>query len=386
MAFDPPFLERGFRPFFLMAAVYAVLGIVLWVAFYAAGYTPPEFWPQPLDWHAHEMIYGFTLAVIAGFLLTAVANWTGGAPVRHLHLLALVLVWLSGRIVANLSVPLPDSAVIAIQCSFIPVLAISLAIPLFKSRNVRNFVFLGLLAMLSSFEILFFMQEDKRFLYGALTAVLMMISLVGGRVIPSFTVAAMRLRGEKIFQTDQRLLDVLAVLSLLPVGFFLAVMPQTPWLAVAALASAVLHLLRLRRYYFFKSFCEPMLWILHLGYVWLVLGLGLLVCVGLGLFAREMVVHAFTAGCIGSMCIGMMSRVTLGHSGRIIKAAAPVVIAFFLMQAAAVSRVFIPILLPDFYMTGVMLSGAFWALAFILFLAVYAPVYFQPNAPQIKRP
>jgi uncharacterized protein involved in response to NO len=129
--------------FFLLGALYSVISLILWAGFYAGYVMPPSLLADPVLWHAHEMIYGFTIAIVAGFLLTAVANWTGGAPARQIHLAALCVLWLTGRIVMNFDMGLPLWLIYVLEGAFIPALAVSLSIPLLKSWNVRNFVFLG---------------------------------------------------------------------------------------------------------------------------------------------------------------------------------------------------------------------------------------------------
>jgi len=375
-----PFLGRGFRPFFFAGAVYAVLSILMWGAFYGGHFLPPDIIHDPVGWHAHEMIYGFTMAIVAGFLLTAVANWTGGAPARQLHLAGLLALWLAGRFVMNIETGLPEIAVYTIAAAFIPALAVSLAVPLFKSRNLRNFVFLGLLTVLLICEIAFFAGGNILPLYIAVLVILAMISLIGGRIIPAFTVAALRRRGEEAFQTPQPKTDIAALLSIIAVALALVFYGGTdPVFGVVSFVAAALHLLRMRHYHSFRTFNDPMLWILHLGYLWLVIGFFCAGLAGFGLIGFSTALHVLTVGSIGSMTLGMMCRVTLGHTGRDLIASPVTVLAFILIQAAALVRVGGVLLMPEWTDIWVMASSLFWAAAFALYMPVYVPMLWQPR-------
>lgn len=371
---EHPVLGRGFRPFFLLGAAYSVLMLLIWSAYYAGVIEPPAHILDSLSWHAHEMIYGYTIAIVAGFLLTAVANWTGGAPARQLHLLGLCLIWLAGRIVINIDLGLPAWCVYLICAAFIPALAVSLSIPLFKSRNKRNFVFLGLLTILSSAQIIFFVMEIREALYVAIMMIMVMISLIGGRVIPAFSVAALRRGGEEAFQTPQMKLDIAALISLIATTLCLVIVPDSIFLAIAALISAVIHAFRMRRYHTMRILNDPMVWILHVGYAWLIVGLLLLALSGLGIVSVSVALHALTAGSIGSMTFGMMCRVALGHTGRNLVTTKLTLITFVLMQVIVIIRVLGVIFLPEYMMSWIVLSAGLWSLCFALYLLIYAPM------------
>lgn len=378
-ALDHPFWGRGFRPFFMAGSLYAIFSILIWTGFYAGHVAPPAIFADPVTWHAHEMIYGFVMAIVAGFLLTAVANWTGGAPVRQIQLIVLCGLWLAGRVVMNVG-GLPAWALFAGELSFIPALALSLSLPLLKSWNTRNFIFLGLLTVLLICDIAFLSTQSRMPLYIALLLVLMMISLIGGRVIPSFTVAALRQKGLNVRIHDQYTLDKIALLSLAAVaGALLFSGPASIVFAAACFISALIHFLRMRRYHTVLAFKDPMLWILHLGYGWL--GAGLLLAglsvFGIGIFPAAL--HAITVGSIGSMTLGMMCRVTLGHTGRNLAATRLTTFSFLLMQLAAVLRVFGPIILPEHYTVWVIASGLLWSGCFALYFMAYAPMLWLPR-------
>ncbi len=347
--FNHVFFERGFRPFFLFGAIYSATSLLLWAGFYAGYVTPPSVMVDTVSWHAHEMIYGFTLAIIAGFLLTAVANWTGGAPVRQMQLAGLCALWLVGRIVINFDAGLPFWLVCALGTAFIPALAVSLSIPLLKSWNKRNFVFLGLLSALFACDISFMLSENRLYLHIALLMIAAMISLIGGRVIPAFTVAALRKRGMKIYQTDQMKMDIAAFVSLAILALLLVIIGADNFLfGSAAIVSAIIHTLRMRHYHTYLALCDPMLWILQMGYSWLVIALFLLGLSGFDFISFSSALHALTAGAIGTMTLGMMCRVTLGHTGQNISASPLTTFSFILMIVAGFVRVFGPLIIPAY--------------------------------------
>lgn len=376
---EHPFLGRGFRPFFLLAACYAVLGLLLWAGFFAGAFNAPGALSDPVLWHAHEMIYGFVMAVVAGFLLTAVSNWTGGAPVRHGRLFFLVFLWLAGRIAVYVE-SLPFTVTALADCVFILVLAVMLAIPLLRTRNIRNFIFLGILSGLFATNTLFYVTKEVTYLHVALFIILAMISLVAGRIVPAFTVAALRFEGMQVRQRDQPWIDRLSFISMILLIFIVAFSGiSSTATGIFAATAAACNLLRLRHYHVLQALKRPMLWILHAGYGWLVLGLGLLSFSCFGYGQVTIALHALTVGSIGSMCIGMMCRVTLGHTGRNIIARLPTVFAFVAMQAAAMFRTAGPVLLPEEYTNWVIASSLLWSISFFLYLLSYAPMLVKPR-------
>lgn len=378
--FNHPFLGRGFRPFFLLGAIYSALNLLVWGGFYMGHVVPPDIFFDPISWHAHEMIYGFAMAIISGFLLTAVANWTGGAPARQIHLLGLCLIWFAGRVVMNFSLGLPDIIILIVENSFIPVLALSLSIPLLKSWNTRNFAFLGLLTLLFICDLFFFITESRTPLYAAVMVIITIISLVGGRIIPAFTVAAIRRRGVKVFQTPQNKIDLMALLSLvLTVLIILFWEKEGIILAVVSIFSALVHLFRMRVYHTFKILNDPMVWILHIGYIWVVAGLFLLGLSSLGIIPISIALHALTAGAIGSMTIGMMCRVSLGHTGRDLVANKLTVMMFVMMQASIVIRVVLPLIFTEYINLWIISSACLWSLCFVFFVFTYALILWRPR-------
>jgi uncharacterized protein involved in response to NO len=379
-----PVLGYGFRLFFLLGALYSIISLLIWGGFYAGFVTPPLFMVDPVSWHAHEMIYGYTLAIVAGFLLTAVANWTDSTPVRGFHLLGLGLLWLTGRVVMNFDFGFPEIVILFFEGAFILALAFSLSIPLLKTWDKRNFVFLVLLTILFACDIIFLVTKERTSLYVAVIIIVAMISLIGGRIIPAFTVDALEERGEEAHETPQGRLDVLAILSLLLIILVLVFFKEEEnILAGAALFSAIIHALRLRRYHTRRILNDPMVWILHVGYSWVILGLILLCISALGLIPFSIALHAFTAGGIGSMTLGMMCRVTLGHTGRTKVATTLTKLSFYLLQCAIVIRVFGMLIAPDYSIEWIVSSSTLWVLSFTLYILIYSPMLFKPDLDEI---
>jgi uncharacterized protein involved in response to NO len=377
--FDHPLLGYGFRPFFLLGALYTIISMFIWGGFYAGHVTPPIFMMDPVSWHAHEMIYGYTLAIVSGFLLTAVANWTDSPPTQKIHLAGLYVLWLAGRVVMNFNLSLPDSIILVCEGAFIPALALTLAIPLFKDWNKRNFIFLVLLSILFACDMAFIVSKERTSLYIAVMLIISMISLIGGRIIPAFTVDALEERGEKAEETSQTTLDVLALLSLASIALTLLFAAQEKHvLAITAFLSAIIHALRLRHYHTRRILNIPMVWILHAGYSWLILGLLLLSGSALGFLPFSVALHAFTSGAIGSMTIGMMCRVALGHTGRSKIATKLTILSFVLVQCAALMRVFGLVIVPSYSIGWIISSATLWAFAFALYVVGYAPMLSKP--------
>lgn len=377
--FEHPVLGRGFRPFFLMGAIYAIAGMSLWLMQVTGSSFMQSPFDDPVLWHGHEMVYGFTMAIVAGFLLTAVANWTGGETARNGGLAGLCALWLAGRAAMNLP-EIPYIGAAFLDLSFLPVLALSLSIPLFRSRNRHNFIFLFMLGGLFLCDLHLWVYQDRTALYVALIFIMAMISAIGGRIIPSFTVAGLRRYGLKVSQTDQFKTDMAALAMLAALALALIFWGAASSVTgVTALAAALIHLWRHRRYHPAHVWRYPMLWSLHAGHLWLIAGLAFLGLSSFGFMPLSPALHALTAGAIGTLALSMMCRVALGHTGREIAAGPATSCAFVLMQGTALIRVFGPLFFPGFYMPSIEISGVLWAAAFSIYLVAYAPVLWRPR-------
>lgn len=387
----PIFFEYGFRPFFLGAGVHAVIATLIWIAWVERHTFPVPIpfltfaGPVPL-WHAHEMVYGFGLAVVAGFFLTAVPNWTGRRPVSGTPLAVLFGLWVATRLASLFSVAVPPLHAAVAEIAFIGMLSALVAQALLSGWSKRNFVFLPVLAALLAGASLYHMEAtgltESTARVGhllGLDALLVLITVVGGRIIPAFTTNALRRDGaEQLPRThDRRDVAAIAAMVLLAVADLLAPgAPVTGWIAIAAgLAGA----LRMGGWRTSDVVGAPILWILHIGYGWLVAGL-LLKGIALveGTIPEVAGLHALGIGAVGSMTIGVMSRAALGHTGRMLEVAPAVTIAYGLITLAALTRVAAAVL-PDIYDLGILTSGICWLGAFLLFVIVYWPILTRPR-------
>jgi uncharacterized protein involved in response to NO len=379
--------QAGFRPFFLLAGLDGVANMAAWLWVYLR----PETWPESaipaMYWHAHEMLFGFVGAAIAGFLLTAVPNWTGRPPYRGAMLWLLSGLWLGGRI-AMLPFTIFPSAVSAVTVLlFFPALGLAVAPALVQSRAYRNLPFLGLLFLLFAAELCFqgsfgIPPELGQHigLYAALDIILVMIAIIGGRIVPNFTRNALTRQGVTAIVQSRPWVDRGAILSLLLMVALDMAMPLSKVSGVASLLAALFHMMRLGQWQGHRTLRDPLLWALHLGYGWLVLGLALKAAALLsGIMAADKWLHALTVGTIGTMILAVMSRAALGHSGRALVAPRPMSFAFLLVSAAAISRVAFPAAFPEQYDQIIALSGALWLAAFAIYLTVYTPILLKPR-------
>ena len=369
----------GFRPFFLAAGVYAVVLMALWLLVLQGHLELGML--SPLVWHGHEMLFGFTVAVIAGFLLTAAQNWTGIRTPAGSPLAALFVLWLAGR--AVFLVPgLPEGLVAAVDLAFLPVLALVLALPIHKAKQLHNYPFPLMLLALTAANALVHAEAlgwtatgASVGLHLATYVVVTMMVVMGGRVIPSFTDNKLRTRARR-WKTVEILVPLATIGALL--GALLA--PTSPVTAALAAVAATVHAVRLAGWYTHKYWSVPLLWILHLGYAWIALGFALLAVSAAGVStAAVSALHAFTAGGIGTLTLGMMARVSLGHTGRLLEPAPAMTRAFVLINLAALLRVALPLVFPGVYAQSMLAAGLAWVLAFAVFVVVYAAVLLRPR-------
>ncbi len=374
-------LVLGFRPFFLLAASFAVLQLVIWLGFYVSGYNLTLYY-SGIVWHGHEMIFGYTTAVIAGFLLTAVPNWTGIPTPQGKPLAALATLWVAGRVLPFFPESSPHWFIAVVDIAFLPVLAGILAIPLLRVRQRRNFIFLLLLSALAFANVLIHLDTLEQ-TPGAATAginlainlIVLLIVIMGGRVIPFFAERALSGMSAKRWPA----VEALAIGSLILLTATELVYPDPLLIGLLSALAFISHAVRLSGWYTNRIWKVPILWILYLGYGWLVLGFALKALAMLGAVSTLLALHAFTVGGIGVLTLGMMARVALGHTGRAMKAAKPVVLAFILINLAVLTRVLLPIAFPGWYLYSISASGVLWILAFSIFTYLYTPILWSPR-------
>lgn len=376
--FFQTFFSYGFRSFFLGAGVYAIFSVIAWLSFYAGALTDK---PQ-LDaylWHAHEMIFGYTMAVVAGFLLTAAPKWTNDKHAQSVTIAALFLLWCAGRVVMWFSDVLPQYIVLTVDAIFIPLLALSLAGILIRARKMKNILFLVLLILIFLCNVLTHLTDTWAHvaLYVATFLILMMVVIIGGRIIPMFTRNGILTNtGVKVELKPQSVVNLLSIISV-PVFLlsFIVFGLENLVTALLAMFSAFINAVRMLKWHSLKTWNIPILWILHVGYLWFVVGMLLLAFAGQGIvFTQVDALHALTLGCIGTMTFGMMTRVALGHTGRDLKVKTPIVFAYVFLQISVILRVFGYAIFNDLEIKYVSISGWLWVVSFVLFLWTYTPI------------
>ena len=363
--------QLGFRPFYLLASVFAALSIGLW-GLQFAGWLGRTYLAGPV-WHAHEMLFGFTLAVVVGFLFTAGRNWSGRPTPTGPALMALAALWAAGRVLVL--TPYGWAAAVA-NVAFPLAAAVGLAIPFIAARNQRNYFFIGLLVLMAAAVLgIHLAQLGVTTLPGwigiqvALDVVLFIMAVMGGRVIPMFTNSIAGAAAAKRPWLEKAALGSTLALLLADV----LVLRGWP-LAVLAGVCAAAHLARWLRWQPWKTLGTPLVWVLHVAYFWIPVHLALRGLAEMGWITASVATHALTVGAIGGLIIGMMTRTALGHTGRLLKASRADVACYLLVLASALIRVGVPMLAPAQIVNAVIWSAALWSGGFALYAVTYWPV------------
>jgi uncharacterized protein involved in response to NO len=368
----------GFRPFYLLAAIFASLSILLWSLEYA-GWLPAPYLEAPTR-HAHEMLFGFAFAVIAGFLFTAVRNWAGQPTPTGGALAAIAVLWIAAR-VAMLT-PTPILAAI-LNAAFPVAVAIGIAIPMARSRNRRNYFFVALLVAVGIAALAVHLGSmgvlpwEARTVSIALTldVVMLIIAVMAGRVMAMFTNNAIAGAGAERNAWVERA-AIAGILAVIAADLFEA---PAALLAPLAIAVAAIHALRLALLRPWKTLRTPIVWVLHAAYAWIPIHLLLRALASLGIVPEQFAIHALTVGAIGGMTIGMMTRTARGHTGRPLKADRWEIACYGLVQLAALVRVFGGLAWREGYLWTVLLSGACWSVAYGLYAIRYWPILTRPR-------
>ncbi len=376
----PPLFRLAFRPLFLGGTLFSAIAIGWWVYFWlnSSAWLPHG---GPIWWHGHEMLFGFGTAIVAGFLLTAVANWTGVRGIRGWPLFILAFTWLAGRILIAFNLGLPGWLIAVVDVSYLVFVAIAMAYPIIKVKLWQNLMFvpiLSILAILNAVSHWAVITNQYALaiqcLHATIMAFTLLIAVLGGRVIPSFTANTTDCQRT----VPIKWLEIIAITSiLLMLVIALTGFDKVTSMLLFAVSStaAIANALRFLRWGIHHSLSVPLLWSLHLSYAFIPFGFMMIALNSVGLLANtSAALHSFTVGSIGGMILAMISRVSLGHTGRPLKIHVLIVLAFLSILVAALVRVIFPTWFIDYYHVAIAVSGILWVLAFTIYLYFYAPM------------
>jgi len=374
----------AFRPLFLLASLFAFVSIGWWTYYWIHPFNWSPY-GGAIWWHAHEMLFGFGVAVVTGFLLTAVRNWTGVAGISGAWLAGLVLVWLAGRFVMAFSQGFAAWLVMAVDLSYLLLCAVAMAYPILKVRQWRNIMFVPILLILAGLNASSHWASNHgnptmalHALHATVILFILIISIIGGRVIPMFTAnSTARPRLPSVFW-----LEVLSILStaIMVIIALVGFRHNTTLTITVALVATATHFIRLARWGGLHTRSVPLLWSLHLSYLFIPIGFLLIALYAFAVVDNlSAVIHCFTVGAIAGMILSMISRVALGHTGRPLKVVAMMKLAFVLVFLAAIIRVIIPAWFAQYYLWGIVLAGCLWLIAFAIYLVIYTPILINPR-------
>lgn len=378
----PAFFSHGFRPFFFSATLFAALAIPLWMAAYSHGYViGPE--GNAMGWHAHEMVFGYVGAVVTGFIMTAIPNWTGRPPVMGMPLALLFLIWMAGRIAMFIG----GNAILiaAIDCLFLFAVAGLAWREVMAGKNWRNLPVCLLVALLALSNVVDHAGNAvglpfQTGLRSALALITTLMMLIGGRVIPSFTTNWMKKQGMVKLPVPFATYDKVALLLSVIVLIGWIAFPNSTAIGMGLLFAALLHLFRLLRWRGWSVVSDPLVLVLHIAYAWIPVAFALM---GLAILKPDLLtathaLHALTTGAIGQLTMAVMTRASLGHCGLELRASKGTVIIYSLIFSGAVLRVALPFV--DIgYALGMSIAGIIWASGFLLFAIIYGPMLFAPR-------
>lgn len=369
-------LALGFRPFYLLAAAFAAVSIPAWVASY---YGFAGAFQVGLDWHIHEMLYGFVVAVVIGFLYTAGRNWTGLWTPRGASLAAIAGVWVAGRVAMFAAPPLWAALV---DLAFLPVAGWPMYRVLKRSGNKRNMILVALLALLTVANAVFHAARlgwidvaPTRPIYAAILIVVVIETVIGGRIIPNFT--ANGVKGVKPV-TDTRV-DKAAMAFTAAAGAAWVFALPAPLAALLALGAAAAQGWRLAGWKPWTTLRNPLVWILHVSYAWIAIGFLLLALSQLGVAPQSAAVHVLAVGALGGLILGMITRTALGHTGRPLKSGPAETAMYVLVQAALLARLAAALVSGSARDASLLAAAVFWSAAFVLYVLVYAPYLARPR-------
>jgi len=375
-----PILRLAFRPLFLGGTLFSVIAIAWWSYFWMnpSGWTPHG---GPVWWHGHEMLFGFGAAIVVGFLLTAVQSWTGVIGIRGKPLAILALSWLAGRLLLafGVSYGVSDWLIAVVDVSFLLLASIAMAYPILKVKQWNNLMFVPILFILSVLNasghwavINHQPHIATQSLHGSIILFSLIITILGGRVIPAFTANTTRCTKKAPLKWLETF-SIVSIIVLLLIAFSgFDNVPQVLLLSVSVIA-AFANGWRFSRWGFQHCKSEPLLWSLHLAYIFIPLGFIMLALHSIGLMENvSAALHSITVGSIGGMILAMLSRVTLGHTGRQLDPPGLITVAYLLVFVATLVRVIVPAWLPEYTLWSIAIAGVLWVFAFAIYLYFYA--------------
>ena len=384
MAASHPFFRGGFRPFFFGGAAWGVISLTLWLMSLAGVISLPSAF-EPLAWHRHEMLFGFVGAVVSGFLLTAIPNWTGRLPIAGFPLAALFGLWIAARFAVLFSAPLGLTVASLLDVGFYIVLA-ALAgreVLAAKSRNlpiVSLVLLLGLANCLDYLAASGVLGDRGLGSRAGIALMVVMISLIGGRIVPSFTrnwLVKQSVKDRLPGQPNRFDLVVIAITAAAMIVWTMS--PFWNFGGGMLIVAAILQAVRLGRWQGHRTYPDPLVLILHVGYAWVPIGLALLGASIVGTAVpTSAAIHALTAGAMATMILAVMTRASLGHTGRELQASAATTLLYLLITLGALLRVTAPLGIVN-YILAIQLSAVAWAGAFLIFLLAYGPILFAPR-------
>lgn len=382
------FLSYAFRPMFLASAIFAIVAVIVWVSA-LHGLVPAGMTGNASYWHGHEMIVGFALATVAGFVLTAVANWTGRKALSGSPLVWLVACWVAGRGAMLTTSAMPVFISAAIDMLFPILLCFFTAREIFAAGNKRNYKIVVVTVILAGLNLAYHLGVagvlpggDYIALYLLIHAVVLLVTVIAGRVIPNFTANWLRGQGATKTPAINPTVDALAITLTIATGLVAVFYPERLVLGALAMLTALLHAIRVSQWRGMQTVRNPLLFMLHVAYLWLPAGYAMMSLASLGwAFTPTAALHGLTMGGLGSMILAMMTRVPLGHTGRALHASRLTVVAYATLTVSVFIRVMSPWNATNY--TGMIdLAAAGWCLAFAIFTWVYWPILTGPRVDQ----
>lgn len=377
---------RAFRPFFLFGAAYGAVATAAWAAIWQ-GWLPFPAWLVPSLWHAHEMLFGFVAAAVAGFLLTASPVWTGRTALAGRPLAALTALWVLGRVAMMAVGLLPMPLVAVIDCAFLPAVALVLARTVLGTGQYRNYGVVALVGVLALANVAVHAQalgltavSAPRALRFTVDVVVVLIVVIGGRITPAFTANALLRDGSTAQVRSWAWLDRFAVTAAVLVALADLLAPRSLASGCLAATAGLAVAARMAGWQTVRTWRDPLVWSLHAGMAWVVIGFLLVAAGDLGGAVPPTAgLHALTAGSMGAMIMAVVTRVSLGHTGRMLVLPEGMVLAYVLVHIGAVLRVTAAVATASAPGPLLLAAGLMWAAAFVLFAGRYAPILWRPR-------